>query len=237
MDGFDLIVAAQPRRPFYYYSEAQIPNYWQYARNFVLADHHFSTTLGPSSPGHEVFWFARSTSLDNAKCNTPDGGGCTGSGCTASSHVTITSYDPDTCTTKTVAPCFDLPVLPDHLPTGFTWSDYGGPMALQSKWVVSQPGYAQHFHKAADLVPDLTSGHLANLTIAHLSSGAASEHPTANPTATVPSSARKGRTERGEAKCIPFFSCARRSVAPLSAPSCREQWSRRALSVTRAGRF
>ncbi|MGZ3451482.1 MAG: alkaline phosphatase family protein [Polyangiales bacterium] len=179
MNGFDLTGDGQ--LPLIRYTEAQIPNYWQYARNFVLADHMFSTTLGPSSPGHEVFWFARSTTLDNAKCNTPDGGGCTGSGCTASKNVTITSYDPDTCTTKTVAPCFNLPVLSDHLPDGFTWSDYGGPMALQSKWVVSQPDYTKHFRKAGDLVPDLASGHLANLTIAHLSGGVASEHPTANP--------------------------------------------------------
>ncbi|MDB4995719.1 MAG: phosphoesterase, partial [Myxococcaceae bacterium] len=44
MNGFDL---NNPTLPFVKYTEQQIPNYWQYARNFVLADHLFSTTLGP----------------------------------------------------------------------------------------------------------------------------------------------------------------------------------------------
>jgi phospholipase C len=180
MNGFD---QRDPVRPFYFYSEQQIPNYWQYARNFVLADHFFSTTLGPSTPGHAVFWFGRSLSLDNATCNTPDGGGCTGSGCTASSKVTITSYDPDDCTTKTVPPCFDVPSLTDHLPTNFTWSDYGGPIALMAKSVAADPNYKTHFRKSGDLVADLNAGHLANLTIAHLSSGEVSEHPDAYPCA------------------------------------------------------
>ena len=34
------------------YSEADIPNYWQYARHFTLADHFFANVLGPRFPGH-----------------------------------------------------------------------------------------------------------------------------------------------------------------------------------------
>jgi phospholipase C len=180
MDGFDLNNAGQ--LPFVKYTEAQIPNYWQYARNFVLADHLFSTTLGPSTPGHAVFWTARSLSLDNASCKKTTGT-CTGFGCTADKDVAITSYDPDTCTTKAVAPCFDVPSLTDHLPPGFTWTDYGGPLALMVKSVATSPDYATHFRKQGDLVNDLTSGHLANLTIAHLWSGEVSEHPAAAPCA------------------------------------------------------
>ena len=82
MNGFDLNNGGS-QLPYVKYTEQQLPNYWQYARNFVLADHLFSTTLGPSTPGHAVFWSARSLSLDNATCATPDGGGCTGFGCTA----------------------------------------------------------------------------------------------------------------------------------------------------------
>jgi phospholipase C len=181
MNGFDLNNAGN--LPFVHYTEAQIPNYWQYARNFVLADHVFSTTLGPSTPGHAVFWTGRSLSLDNAKCNLADGGKCAGFGCTADKNTTITSFDPDTCTTKTVAPCFDVPTLPDHLPAGFTWTDYGGPLATMVKSTASAPDYKTHLRKQSDLVGDLTTGHLANLTIAHLWSGDVSEHPEANPCA------------------------------------------------------
>src|ERR1700759_2350442 len=51
MDGWDTIVKDAPHRPFLYYAENQIPNYWGYAKHFVLFDHFFSTLAGPSSPG------------------------------------------------------------------------------------------------------------------------------------------------------------------------------------------
>ena len=177
MDGFGK--DSKGITPFVRYTEHQIPNSWAYAREYVLADHMFSTTLGPSSPGHEVFWFGRSTTLDNPKCNSRNG--CTGTGCTASKGVTATAFNPATCTTKKVAPCFNLPSLPDHLPRGFTWMDYGGPMAMQIKSVVAEPQHQKHFRKAGQLVSDLRAGHLANLTIAHLSAGEVSEHPPAGP--------------------------------------------------------
>ncbi|CAN5491889.1 hypothetical protein BH09MYX1_BH09MYX1_65100 [soil metagenome] len=148
----------------------------------MLADHFFSTTLGPSTPGHAVFWTGQSMVLDNAKC-MKDGGACAGFGCTAGADVEATAYDPDTCTTKTAAPCFDVPTVVDHLPKDFTWSDYGGALALMVKSVAAATGYQTHFRKQSDLVPDLVGGHLANLTIAHLWSGDVSEHPEANPCA------------------------------------------------------
>lgn len=177
MNGFD---AKDPDRPFYFYTEAQIPNYWQYARNFVLADHLFSSTLGPSTPGHTVFWTGQSLVLDNAKCEK-DGGACAGRGCKAGADIKITSYDPDTCTTKRVAPCFDVPSLTDHLPAGFTWSNYGGALPQMVKSVTNDPTYVKHFRKQSDLVADLQKGNLANLTIGHLWSGEVSEHPAAYP--------------------------------------------------------
>ena len=180
MNGFDLIGAG--KLPFVRYTEQQIPNYWQYARNFVLADHLFSTTLGPSTPGHAVFWNAQSLVLNNAKC-TVDGGACGGFGCAAGTDVKVTSYNPDDCTTKVVRPCFDVPTVVDHLPQGFTWSDYGGALALMTKSVYTTPSYAAHFRKQGDLVADLQAGKIANLTIAHLWGGDTSEHPTAYPCA------------------------------------------------------
>ncbi len=180
MNGFDLIGSA--KLPFIRYTESQIPNYWQYARNFVLADHMFSSTLGPSTPGHAVMWNAQSLVLDNAKC-TVDGGACGGFGCTAGADVKVTAQNPDDCSTKTVSPCFDVPTVVDHLPEGFTWADYGGALALMTKSVKADPNYASHFHKQASLVTDLSAGKIANLTIAHLWSGDVSEHPAAYPCA------------------------------------------------------
>jgi phospholipase C len=179
MNGFDLNKAGN--LPFIRYTEQQIPNYWQYARNFVLADHLFSTTLGPSTPGHAVYWTGRSLSIENAKCILPDGGECTKSGgCKANPLTMIKTYDPDQCTTKIVPPCFDVPALPDHLPAGFTWMNYGTPHALMVKSVANAPDYKTHFRKQGDLVADLNAGHIANLTIAHILGGV-SEHPDQHP--------------------------------------------------------
>lgn len=180
MTGFDVTSSKDATRPYYFYSEQQIPNYWAYARNFVLADHFFSTTLGPSTPGHAVFWAGQSVVLDNAKCEKTNGE-CKGRGCVADDDVKITQYNPDTCTTKRVKPCFDVPVLTDHLPAGFTWSDYGGAIAQMWKSVVAEKDYAKHFRKQDDLAKDLAAGNIANLTIAHLWSGDVSEHPAAYP--------------------------------------------------------
>jgi len=182
MDGFDHEGSAcggedQGLYPFIRYTEKQIPNYWKLAREYVLADHYFSTTLGPSAPGHEVFWFAQSTSIGDPSCT---GGSCSGSGCDAKG-VTIEAMNPLTCSTQRVKPCFDLPVLPDHIPTGFTWMDYGNPMALQSKWVHGRQNWQKHFRASKDLPGDLHDGKLANLTIAHVSGGPASEHPPEDP--------------------------------------------------------
>ncbi|HEY1959450.1 MAG TPA: alkaline phosphatase family protein [Polyangiaceae bacterium] len=179
MDGFD--TTGTGTQGFAYYTEKQIPSYWQYARNFVLADHFFSTTLGPSTPGHTVFWNGRSLSIANAAC--PLGGDCNGFGCTAGKDVTIASQDSETCETAMVKPCFDVPILSDHLPEGFTWMDYGGPIAMMTKSVVADPNYITHFAAQKQLVTDLGNGKLANLTIAHLSSGDTSEHPPSYPCA------------------------------------------------------
>jgi phospholipase C len=182
MDGFDLLSAApNTNETFDRFTEAQIPNYWQYARNFVIADHLFSTTLGPSTPGHAVFWFAQSLVLTNATCTKAGGTGCTGSGCAADKYTQITAYDPSACTTSTVAPCFDAPVIVDHLPQGFTWVDYGGALALMSKSVSQTAGYQTHFRKQADILADLKAGHVSNLMIGNLWSGDQSEHPPAGP--------------------------------------------------------
>jgi phospholipase C len=174
MDGF----STNPgHTPYMRYRESQIPSYWKYARNFVLADHFFSESLAPSSPGHEVFWFGRSTTIDNPTCHLKDGKGC-GVGCEGN-HLTATAFNPKTGVEHKVKPCFDLPSLPDHLPKKFTWIDYGGQMAKQIK---SQRNVsASHYGSSKQLLRDMKNGVVHNLMIAHLSGGDISEHPPEGP--------------------------------------------------------
>jgi len=174
MDGF----STNPgHTPYMRYRESQIPSYWKYARNFVLADHFFSESLAPSSPGHEVFWFGRSTTIDNPTCHLPGGKGC-GVGCSGT-HLTATAFNPTTGVERKVKPCFDLPSLPDHLPRGFNWIDYGGQMAKQIK--SQRHVSASHYASSKQLLRDLKKGTVHNLMIAHLSGGEISEHPPEGP--------------------------------------------------------
>jgi phospholipase C len=102
------------------YTEADVPNYWAYARRFVLADHFFSSMLGPSFPGHSFYLSAQAGwALGNPSQVTPWG-------CDDISGTTVDTLDHGTCTVAPVFPCFDIPTVPDLLrPRGLDWRFYG----------------------------------------------------------------------------------------------------------------
>src|SRR5262252_699601 len=55
MNKFDLVEGGDIdgyKLPYTQLYESDIPNYFTYARNFVLADHMFSSMVGPSLPNH-----------------------------------------------------------------------------------------------------------------------------------------------------------------------------------------
>ena len=175
MDGFSV---NRGKTPYIRFTHDQLPAYWKYASEFVLADHVFSESLGPSSPGHEAFWFARSTTLDNPKCHLPGGKGC-GHGCLGN-HLTATAIHPVSGKTRTVAPCFDLPSIVDDLPPRATWFNYGGPFAQQIK-SLQHVSVSAHYGSTPRLLRDMRAGKLHNLMIAHIDGGDFSEHPPQGP--------------------------------------------------------
>jgi phospholipase C len=105
------------------YTEADIPNYWAYARAFALGDHFFANVLGPSFPGHLEVLAAQA---GWATANPP-----TDSllhpywGCDQQASATVSIQDQATCTDKAVYPCFHIPSVPDILPAGISWKFYG----------------------------------------------------------------------------------------------------------------
>lgn len=104
------------------YREADIPNYWQYARHFTLADHFFANVLGPSFPGHTEVLAAQAGwawGNPNTQLLHPYWG------CDQSSGSTVPIQDQATCSEKQVFPCFDIPSVPDVLPKGVDWKFYG----------------------------------------------------------------------------------------------------------------
>ncbi|HZS41549.1 MAG TPA: alkaline phosphatase family protein [Polyangia bacterium] len=111
---------ANDKLAFAQYVETDIPNYWQYARKFTLADHFFSSMLGPSFPGH-MFALAAQTgwAIDNPSSNQLHWG------CDQSASTTIPVLDNGSCNVKQVFPCFKFPTIPDVLPPSVSWKFYG----------------------------------------------------------------------------------------------------------------
>jgi phospholipase C len=106
------------------YLEADIPNYWQYARHFTLADHFFSSMLGPSFPGH-MFALAAQTGWAIGNPSSPSLLDTARWGCDEATGTTIPVLDNGSCNVKQVFPCFNFPTVPDVLPAGVTWKFYG----------------------------------------------------------------------------------------------------------------
>jgi phospholipase C len=118
------------------YGEADIPNYWQYARHFVLGDHFFANVLGPSFPGH-LFTLAAQAgwATDNPPTDLPLKvqlwppkiyGPHPYWGCDEWPGDTVPILaGGNTTTTRNVFPCFNIPAIPDVLPAGTGWKFYG----------------------------------------------------------------------------------------------------------------
>lgn len=123
MDGWDLPGSSSGTNTdnlaYAQYTEQDIPNYWQYARHFTLADHFYSEMIGPSFPGHLAVLAAQAGwSLGN-----PDA--VPYWGCDQGANTKITIQDQKTCTEKQIFPCFDIPTVPDVLPANVSWKFYG----------------------------------------------------------------------------------------------------------------
>jgi phospholipase C len=133
MDGFDLLIGGNKLNEFIAYTQMQqqdIPNYWQYAKTFVLADHMFSSAHTDSFPNHLYTVGATSDGVINIPYPGPTNKSADNSfswGCDAPSDTTVQQVDADD-NVDAVFPCFDFPVLPQSLSNiGVTWKYYAVP--------------------------------------------------------------------------------------------------------------
>ncbi len=184
MDRFDIgqyTCTGGDDRAFWAYTEAQLPNYWQYARNFAISDHFFSTVNTDSTPGHLAIIAGWSPAYEN-----PDG--CIDSitcGCLAPKGATIPIFDPTTCKTSTTYPCFDIPHIADALPNGYTWMSYGmgkGPTSESTFNAIKSFGtnaaaQATHVRDLDQFTADMGTSEQANLVYAFVGSSPISEGP------------------------------------------------------------
>jgi phospholipase C len=126
MDGWEDVAGSDvngDRLAWAQYQEADLPNYWKYARTFTLGDRFFANVLGPSFPGHSFLLAAQAGwALGNPPSHVPSS---LNWGCDQPAADTVSILQGGTCTAAEVAPCFNAPSVPDVLPSGVTWKFYG----------------------------------------------------------------------------------------------------------------
>jgi phospholipase C len=112
MDGFSQAGGANlnnARMAFEQYDQADIPHLWQYATQFTLGDHMFSSMTGPTFPNHLYSVAAQSGNVITNPQNTTLGWGCDGG-----SHAFVEMIGKNGKWVP-AAPCFSFPNLADSL--------------------------------------------------------------------------------------------------------------------------
>jgi phospholipase C len=186
MDKFDLIPGGNVDGDFLAYTqhtEDDIPNYFRYARNFVLADAFFSSLTGPSFPNHLYTVGAQSGGAINNPNNSPGVWGCDSP---TESRVQVMD---DAGRIHPEYPCFDFQTLADGLEAqGISWKYYA-PGQGQSGYIWSALDaiahirltslWDQHVVPTSQFVQDALSGNLPAVSWVVVGSGK-SEHPPAS---------------------------------------------------------
>jgi phospholipase C len=166
------------------YTQSQIPNYWAYAGHFALADHFFSTIMGPSFPNHLVTIGDQSAgAVDNPHGQTIRSWGCDAG---ASATVTVKS---STGRITHPAPCFNFNTLADEAnQAGVSWRYYSSPLGTFGYvWnaydAIKHIRYSKYWAQAnipdTQFTSDLHRGKLADVTWL-TTNLAQSDHPPAS---------------------------------------------------------
>ncbi len=159
--------------------ESDIPNYFAYARNFVLADRMFSSMVGPSFPNHLYTVAAQAAgTLDNPHPNHYNWG------CDSDDDQSVPVQKPDGRLT-TEPPCFDFQTLADTLEAAhLSWKYYAPPKGKYGyqwstldaiKHIRLSSLWTQHVVNDDEFINDAKNGKLP--AVSWLVTGDDSEHP------------------------------------------------------------
>jgi phospholipase C len=128
MDGFTQSDASD-RYAYTQLTKDQLPNYWHWARTFVLADHFFASVNGPSFPNH-LFTIAAQSGGTHDNPLSPgqkDRGRYKTWGCDAPQSEKVVVVDTEGVEHK-ISPCFDFKTIGDELTNkGIPWLYYAAP--------------------------------------------------------------------------------------------------------------
>ena len=185
MDRFDLIPFGDINGQYMAYSqvtEADIPNYYTYAKNFVLADKMFSSVHGDSFENHLYIIAAQAGGVITQKVGAPASPKW---GCDAPPTFLLQAMDDTDGVISEIFPCFDFQTLADSLDSGgISWKYYAPPEG--------QPGYAyntfdeinhirntslwtEHVVSDSQFATDAANGNLP--AVSWLVTGPNNEHP------------------------------------------------------------
>jgi phospholipase C len=121
MDGFYRY--APHHAAYVQFHQTDIPNYWMYAQNFVLADNFFSSMYGGSFPNH--LYFAAADSDDISDNPTGETQRPAAWGCDSNPGTEAPTRNPSTGKYSHTFPCVDIPTLPDEMnAAGLSWRYY-----------------------------------------------------------------------------------------------------------------
>jgi len=122
MDGFYRY--AKNDAAYVQFYQTDIPNYWLYAQNFVLADNFFSSMYGGSFPHH--LYYTAADSDDIADNPVGDRHRPAHWGCDSTPGTYVPTRDPSSgMKGPNIFPCVDIPTLPDELnAAGQSWRYY-----------------------------------------------------------------------------------------------------------------
>ena len=195
MDGWDIMPHQQNNphpptlRSYVQFSQTGLPNYWQYASTFTLADHMFASMWGPSFPNHLYTIAAQDGGAVGLPSTSDDGPW----GCDAPPTERVDILRPGKIGgyTSKAFPCFDFPTLGDRIDDAnktnpaITWKYYS-PGYLQSGYAWNAYDAIYHIRYGADwnvnivpdtqFVTDALSGNLPSVSWV-VTSEDLSEHP------------------------------------------------------------
>ena len=187
MDQFDLILYGNVNGSLMTMSQLtqqDIPNYYTYAQNFVLADNAFSSLHGESFSNHLYTIAATSGGVFTVPLALGSQGEGFDWGCDLPSDYAVRVMD-DEGDVSEAFPCFDFQTLADSLQAaGITWKYYAPPQGTQG-YQFSTYDSINHIRYSPlwtqDVVPDTqfaidaASGNLP--AVSWLVTGPNSEHP------------------------------------------------------------
>ena len=185
MDQFDQVLNGQSLNGYSSFTREGIPNYWAYAENFVLGDHHFTSMYGPTFPEHLYTVGGQANDVTGNKLQTStEGGYCDDPNETVYKFTELSKKEQqevmeaeeraDTDRVgdfwEEVRACFDFEVIQDQMDEqGISWHYYADEGSwMNSLLAIKHMRFSDHWGKEItpeeDFTEDIANGDLAEVS-------------------------------------------------------------------------